>query len=80
MVPISRYNPDKPDSILEHALEDKKIEFLYKESEWDAFSGFFSAGACYSNRRSMLQLELDRDQYVAFLRELADIHVRFQNP
>jgi len=33
-----RYNPDKPDSILEHALEDKKIEFLYKESEWAAFS------------------------------------------
>ncbi|MCK4305622.1 MAG: hypothetical protein KAY24_15400 [Candidatus Eisenbacteria sp.] len=33
-----RYNPDKPDSILEHALEDKKIEFLYKESDWDAFS------------------------------------------
>lgn len=33
-----RYNPDKPDSILEHALEDKKIEFLYKESEWEEFS------------------------------------------
>ncbi|MBU1948736.1 MAG: hypothetical protein KJ970_06085 [Candidatus Eisenbacteria bacterium] len=33
-----RYNPDKPDSILEHALEDKKIEFLYKESEWAEFS------------------------------------------
>ena len=33
-----RYNPDKPDSILEHALEDKKIEFLYKESDWEAFS------------------------------------------
>jgi hypothetical protein len=33
-----RYNPDKPDSILEHALEDKKIEYLYKESEWDEFS------------------------------------------
>ena len=34
-----RYNPDKPDSILEHALEDKKIEFLYKESDWEDFSG-----------------------------------------
>ena len=33
-----RFNPDKPDSILEHALEDKKIEFLYKESEWEEFS------------------------------------------
>ncbi len=34
-----RYNPDKPDSILEHALEDKKIEKLYKDSDWKEFSG-----------------------------------------
>jgi hypothetical protein len=34
-----RRNPDRPDSILEHSLEDKKIEFLYKESEWGEFSG-----------------------------------------
>ena len=33
-----RYNPDKPDSILEHALEDKKIEMMYKESDWDEFT------------------------------------------
>jgi len=33
-----RRNPDKPDSILEHSLEDKKMEFLYKESEWGDFS------------------------------------------
>jgi len=33
-----RYNPDKPDSILEHALEDKKLEMLYKESDWDTFT------------------------------------------
>jgi hypothetical protein len=33
-----RYNPDRPDSILEHALEDKKMEFLYKESDWERFS------------------------------------------
>lgn len=33
-----RRNPDKPDSILEHSLEDKKIEYLYRESEWDEFS------------------------------------------
>ena len=33
-----RYNPDKPDSILEHALEDKKMEMLYKESDWEEFS------------------------------------------
>ncbi|MBI9103635.1 MAG: hypothetical protein JEY99_14570 [Spirochaetales bacterium] len=29
-----RFNPDKPDSILEHGLEDEKLEFLYKESDW----------------------------------------------
>lgn len=33
-----RYNPDRPDSILEHALEDKKIEMLYKGSDWEEFS------------------------------------------
>jgi len=33
-----RYNPDKPDSILEHALEDVKLEMLYKESDWAEFS------------------------------------------
>lgn len=33
-----RYNPDKPDSVLEHALEDKKIEMLYKGSDWQEFS------------------------------------------
>lgn len=33
-----RRNPDRPDSILEHSLEDKKIEFLYKGSDWEAFS------------------------------------------
>lgn len=33
-----RRNPDKPDSILEHSLEDKKIEFLYKASDWEKFS------------------------------------------
>ena len=26
-----RFNPDRPDSILEHGLSDKKIEFLYKD-------------------------------------------------
>ncbi len=36
---MRRANPDKPDSILEHSLEDKKMEFLYKDSDWEAFSG-----------------------------------------
>jgi hypothetical protein len=29
-----RFNPDKPDSILEHGLPDKKLEILYKEVDW----------------------------------------------
>jgi len=29
-----RYNPNKPDSILEHGLEDAKLERLYKEVDW----------------------------------------------
>ena len=31
----SRFNPDKPDSILEHGLSDTKMESLYKSSDWD---------------------------------------------
>ena len=33
-----RYNPDKPDSILEHALEDKKLEMMYEGSDWKEYS------------------------------------------
>jgi len=31
----ARFNPDKPDSILEHGLSDAKMESLYKSSDWD---------------------------------------------
>lgn len=43
-----RYNPDRPDSWLQHALEDKKLEMLYKESDWEEFAAdpaFLPAGA-----------------------------------
>lgn len=33
-----RFNPDKPDSILEHSLPDAKLERLYKESDWQDVS------------------------------------------
>ena len=33
-----RFNPDKPDSILEHALPDSKLERLYKEVDWEEVS------------------------------------------
>jgi len=29
-----RFNPDKPDSILEHSLPDKKLEFMYRDDDW----------------------------------------------
>jgi len=34
----ARRNPHKPDSILEHSLSDEKMAFLYRESDWEAFS------------------------------------------
>ena len=33
-----RFNPDKPDSILEHGLPDEKLERLYKEVDWEEVS------------------------------------------
>jgi hypothetical protein len=34
-----RFNPNRPDSILEHGLPDAKLERLYKEVDWDSFKG-----------------------------------------
>lgn len=31
----SRFNPEKPDSILEHGLSDGKMESLYRHSDWE---------------------------------------------
>jgi hypothetical protein len=31
----ARFNPDKPDSILEHGLSDDKLERLYGDTDWD---------------------------------------------
>jgi hypothetical protein len=33
-----RYNPDRPDSILEHGLSEEKMERMYREDDWDAFT------------------------------------------
>ena len=30
----ARFNPDRPDSILEHGLPDSKLEKLYRETDW----------------------------------------------
>ena len=34
-----RFNPERPDSILEHALPDEKIERLYSSCDWSEFCG-----------------------------------------
>ncbi len=33
-----RFNPEKPDSILEHGINDSKMERLYKEVDWSEVS------------------------------------------
>ena len=33
-----RFNPDRPDSILEHGLPDKKLEKMYRETDWDTIT------------------------------------------
>jgi hypothetical protein len=43
-----RFNPDKPDSILEHGLTDDKMERLYRDDDWSTMapddSGRISVG------------------------------------
>jgi len=34
-----RFNPDRPDSILQHGLPDEKMERLYRHDDWDELSG-----------------------------------------
>ncbi len=34
-----RFNPARPDSILEHGLPDEKLERLYREVDWETFRG-----------------------------------------
>lgn len=34
----ARFNPDRPDSILEHGLPDEKLKFLYEHVDWDEVS------------------------------------------
>lgn len=39
-----RFNPDRPDSILEHGLSDEKMERLYVQVDWQELSGGKSSG------------------------------------
>jgi hypothetical protein len=38
-----RFNPDRPDSILEHGLSDEKMERLYKDVDWQELTNSDSA-------------------------------------
>jgi hypothetical protein len=35
---LLRFNPARPDSILEHALDSEKLERLYQADDWDEFT------------------------------------------
>ncbi len=45
-----RFNPDRPDTILEHGLPDDRLEQLYKDDDWDEFS---KSDAEFVNIRNM---------------------------
>ena len=35
----ARFNPDRPDSILQHSMSDSKLERLYREVDWPEVTG-----------------------------------------
>ncbi len=55
-----RFNPEKPDSILEHGLPDEKLERLYKEIDWDEVRG---------NDPEYIEIKGHRVPYVVFENE-----------
>jgi len=46
-----RFNPNRPDSILEHGLPDAKLERLYKDVDWVSFRGKDPEFIAVSGRR-----------------------------
>jgi len=46
-----RFNPNRPDSILEHGLPDSKLERLYKDVDWESFKGNDPEFILHSGRR-----------------------------
>lgn len=52
-----RFNPDKPDSILEHGLPDAKLERLYRDVDWPEVS---------SNDPDFLDIQGVKVPYVVF--------------
>jgi len=56
----SRFNPEKPDSILEHGLSDGKMESLYRYSDWEEIT---------SDQPDSLQIQGISVPYVVFENE-----------
>lgn len=55
-----RFNPHKPDSILEHSLTDEKMESLYRDDDWSTLA---------SDDSGYLSLHGQRVPYVVFPNE-----------
>ena len=53
----ARYNPEKPDSILEHGLPDKKLEKLYRYVDWQELT---------ADQQDFLQIQGVSVPYVVF--------------
>ncbi len=51
---------------------DRMLAF-YLARDWQRYAQLHPAGFRYSDRRRMAQLELDRDQYLEFVRQLGDM-------
>ncbi len=56
----ARFNPDRPDSILQHGLSDEKLHRLYQHDDWSTFS---------SDDPEFLNLNGKRVPYVVFENE-----------
>lgn len=56
----ARFNPDKPDSILEHGLPDKKLELLYRHVDWEELT---------ANQKDFLQIQGVSVPYIVFENE-----------
>jgi hypothetical protein len=55
-----RFNPQRPDSILEHGLSDEKLEKLYRAEDWDAWT---------ASDPAYLPVDVPRVPYVVFENE-----------
>jgi hypothetical protein len=56
----ARFNPDKPDSILEHGLPDEKLEKIYRHVDWEELT---------ANQKDFLQIQGVSVPYVVFENE-----------